>query len=225
MIRGKIRSVCFVCESIRNILSCWGTTMDLKTNKKVHHNFGTTGESYTGYDSYSRLETTRVRLIRHPYKKSYSIRYMGLFIDTFFEIYYSIQYRTLTHTWHINISYSSVRLSAFVIMWHSKKRSNVSTCWKRLVGGGFMEGDLCSFLFWAGRQNIRRKKKRICKRNLNIEGDKERSKYCAFCSWVYKKRCKLSVILWVCWRSWIFLINYFTKNLDSIKKHHIILNM
>ena len=48
MIRGKIRSVCFVCESIHNILSCWGTTGDPKTNKKNHHNFETTGKSYTG---------------------------------------------------------------------------------------------------------------------------------------------------------------------------------
>lgn len=66
-----------------------------KLTKKIHHNFGTTRESYTGYDSHSILETTRVRLIPHPYKISYSIMYMSLFTDTFFEIYYSIQYRTL----------------------------------------------------------------------------------------------------------------------------------
>ena len=41
-----------------------------KLTKKIHHNFGITGESYTGYDSHSRLETTRMRLIWHPYKKN-----------------------------------------------------------------------------------------------------------------------------------------------------------
>ena len=60
-----------------------------KLTKKIHHNFGITGESYTGYDSHSRLETTRMRLIQHPNKKSYSIKYMSLFTNTFFEIYYS----------------------------------------------------------------------------------------------------------------------------------------
>ena len=31
--------------------------------------------------------------------------------------------------------------------------------------------------------------------------------------------------IWVCWRSWIFLGNYFTRKLDSIKKNHVILNV
>jgi len=57
---------------------------------------------------------------------------MGLFTYTFFKIYYSIQYRILTHTLHINISYSSVWLSAFVIMWHMVKKIKRNHMFKKV---------------------------------------------------------------------------------------------
>jgi len=75
------------------------------------------------------------------------------------QIYSSIQYRTLTHTWHINIFYSSVQLFAFGNTSHSKKGlRRGTTCSQRLVGDGFMKGGLCSFLPWEERKEIRRKK-------------------------------------------------------------------
>jgi len=51
-------------------------------------------------------------------------------------------------------------MHASVIMWYSQIKSNggSTTCSKKCVGSGFMEGGLCSFVLWEERKEIWKKK-------------------------------------------------------------------
>ena len=142
----KTNDTQWVKFKIKKINKC-----DLKANKTIHLNFETSKGSYLEFYRHIRLrDNTQVRLISHMSHLTYML----------FKIFHFIKYKILTHTWHNNISYSSLQFSVSIITWHSQIRSNEDTiCLQRFVGDGFIEKSLWSFLTWEGGKEIRMKKK------------------------------------------------------------------